>query len=233
MIDYFAVTDATWPAAGRRQVGPFLVREGAGGGNRVSAASRIARWGESDIAAVEDTQVLLGQSPLFMIRPGEDDLDAALEVRGYRIFEPVVVRAAEVAVVASPPPPLSAFAIWPPLEIMCDLWREGGIGPGRLAVMHRAEGPKTAILGRANDRAAGTAFVAIHGKTAMLHALHVDPGQRRQGTAVNIMRMAAIWAQDHGATQLSIVVTRANDAANALYAFLGMQIVGHYHYRSK
>jgi ribosomal protein S18 acetylase RimI-like enzyme len=99
--------------------------------------------------------------------------------------------------------------------------------------MDRAAGPKTSILGRVNDRASGIAFVACHGKTAMLHALEVSPTQRRQGSANNIMRMAAIWAQDHGADQICLAVTEANDAARALYASLGMQAVGTYHYRKK
>jgi GNAT superfamily N-acetyltransferase len=98
--------------------------------------------------------------------------------------------------------------------------------------MERVRGPKTAILGRAQDRASGVAFVAVDGARAMLHALHVTAAQRRQGSAVNIMRRAAIWAQDHGATALFLAVTRHNHAANALYASLGMRIVGQYHYRS-
>jgi ribosomal protein S18 acetylase RimI-like enzyme len=99
--------------------------------------------------------------------------------------------------------------------------------------MARVSGPKTAILGRINDRAAGTAFVALHEQTAMLHALHVLPGQRRQGIAAHMMRAAALWAQDQGAQRFSVVVTSANTAALALYASLGMTIVGHYHYRMR
>jgi GNAT superfamily N-acetyltransferase len=127
---------------------------------------------------------------------------------------------------------MSAFALWPPLEIMRDLWAEGGIGPARLAIMDRVTGPKAAIMGRIRDRVSGVAFVATDGPRAMLHALHVTPEQRRQGSAVNIMRKAALWARDQGATELFIAVTKHNQAANALYASLGMRIVGNYHYRS-
>ncbi len=234
MNDLFAVTDATWPAVAIHRAGAFRVREGRGGGQRVSAATLAAAWGDADIDAAEAMQRSLGQSPLFMIRDGEETLDAALAARGYRIKDPVNIYEAPVTMLTTEPAaPMTAFAIWPPLAIMHDIWAEGGIGTERIAVMERASGPKTAILGRVNDRASGAAFVAGHGDTAMLHALHIVPDQRRQGSAVKMMRRAAHWAQDQGITRFSVLVTAANQPANALYTSLGMQIVGHYHYRSK
>jgi hypothetical protein len=58
--------------------------------------------------------------------------------------------------------------------------------------MERAAGPKTALLGRVRDRAAGTAFVALHDDVAMVHALEVVPGFRRAGVARNLMQGAAV-----------------------------------------
>ena len=232
MSDLFAVTEATWPAAAFHEVGPFLVREGKGGGQRVSAATAEDDWTGADIDAVEAAQKGLGQHPLFMIRPKDTGLDAALAARGYAVKDPVNLYEAPVSALLGEVKRLSAFTIWPPLAIMRDIWAEGGIGPDRIAVMERAEGPKTTVLGRVNDRASGAAYVAIHGKTAMLHALHIVPDQRRQGSAVNMMREAARWAQDHGAERFSVLVVQSNNAAIALYTSLNMQLVGHYHYRS-
>ncbi len=234
MIGFLAVTDATWPAAARHRAGAFIVREGRGGGQRVSAATAEGPWTQADIGAAERMHMALGQTPLFMIRDGEAALDAALAARGYRVKDPVNVHdCAIAALTAGPADPMAGFVIWPPLAIMRDLWAEGGIGPERIAVMERTGGPRTAILGRVSDRASGVAFVAVAGETAVLHALHVAPGLRRQGSAVKIMRTAAHWAQDHGAERFSVLVTEANTAAGALYASLGMEIVGQYHYRSK
>ncbi|MGB3314841.1 MAG: GNAT family N-acetyltransferase [Albidovulum sp.] len=232
MSDLFAVTEATWPAVAVHDVGPFRVREGRGGGQRVSAATAEGDWSDADIDAVEVAQNRLGQHPLFMIRPQDTRLDAALAARGYAVKDPVNLFEAPVAALLGEIPRLSAFTIWPPLAIMRDIWAEGGIGPGRIAVMERAKGPKTTVLGRVNDRAAGSAYVAIHGKTAMLHALHIVPDQRRQGSAINMMRKSAEWAQDHGAERFSVLVVQSNNAANALYTSLKMQVVGQYHYRS-
>lgn len=233
MTATLALLDATWPAAAYSRAGGFTIREGLGGGSRVSAATTEAAFPQTDLVAAEAAQSALGQSPLFMIRNGQEALDRALEMRGYRVKDPVAIYAAATADLADPAPdPMAAFALWPPLEIMRDLWAEGGIGPARLAVMDRVTGPKTAIMARAKDRVSGTAFVAVDGAHAMLHALHVTAAQRRQGSAVNIMRKAALWAQDHGATELFLAVTKHNLAANALYASLGMRIVGQYHYRA-
>ena len=228
-----AVMEATWPAAATALQGPWMVRNGLGGGKRVSATTAEADWQDTDIPQAEAAMAALDQSALFLIREGDGRLDQALMARGYRIVDPVVAYAAPLASMAQPPDPMTTFPHWPPMAIAADLWAEAGIGPARLEVMRRAQGPKTVILGRAQDRAAGTAFVAIHENVAMLHALEVTPSQRRQGSAHNILKAAALWAQENGADTLSLVVTVANDPARRLYASFGMAVVGQYHYRQK
>lgn len=49
--------------------------------------------------------------------------------------------------------------------------------------MDRAAGPKTSLLGRIKDRAAGTGFVAISDGIAVLHAVYILPDWRRMGLA--------------------------------------------------
>lgn len=232
--ELYGVVGATWPAAAARRLGPWTIRTGAGGGQRVSSTTAEAAFATPDIDVAEAAMAALGQPDLFMIRAGEDRLDAALAARGYRIKDPVAFHAVAVAALTDRPVPrVSAFTIYPPLAIIEDLWARGGIGPGRLQVMERVKGPKTALLARHNDRPAGAAFVAIHRDSAMIHAIEVAPALRRQGVGINILRAAAHWAQDHGARFLTLVVTRSNLGANRLYASLGMKVVGHYHYRIK
>ena len=223
-----AAMEATWPPAASWVLGPWRLRDGAGGGKRVSAATVEAAWTEADIAAAEAAM----PEPLFMIRPQDSALDAALQARGYATADPVVIYAAPTAGFV-PAPHMATFPHWPPLQIDANLWAEGHVGPARLAVMHRAIGPKTVILARTADRAAGVAFVALHGTTAMLHALEVSPNYRRQGCARNILHAAAVWASGHGADRLALAVTAANGGARRLYASQGMEAVGQYHYRQK
>jgi GNAT superfamily N-acetyltransferase len=224
------VMEATWPPLRAHRAGPWLIRDGAGGGKRVSAATAAAEWAAADIALAEDEMRALGQQPLFLIRGGDDALDAVLAARGYGIVDPVM--AYTIAADALPPPaPMTTFPHWPPLRVAQSLWADGGIGPARLAVMDRVQGAKTAILGRTGDRTAAAAFVAMHGATTMLHALEVSPLHRRQGSAQNILNAAAAWTLAHQGDTLSLVVTVANTAARQLYASRGMQVVGQYHYR--
>lgn len=128
---------------------------------------------------------------------------------------------------------MAAFPHWPPLGIVRDLWTESGIGPERVAVMERVAGPKCCLLGRQNDRPSGAAFVGLAGPFAMLHALEVTPALRRLGSAQAMIRRGACWAEAAGAHWFSLVVTTANAPARALYEALGMEEVGHYHYRLK
>lgn len=224
------VMEATWPPAACIPCGPFLLRDGQGGGKRVSAATAQAVWQDADLDRAEAAM----ESPLFLIRHGDEALDAVLGRRGYKIVDPVLAYAGPVAnIVGEGPEHMTTFPHWPPMEIARALWADAGIGPARLAVMDRVLGAKCVVLGRANDRASGVAFVACHGPQAMLHALEVVPDLRRQGSAQNILRAAAQWARGEGADTLSLVVTVANSAARALYARMGMAEVGAYHYRHK
>ena len=47
------VMEATWPPAKRQPCGPFLLREGEGGGKRVSAATVEAPWLQDDLTRAE------------------------------------------------------------------------------------------------------------------------------------------------------------------------------------
>jgi ribosomal protein S18 acetylase RimI-like enzyme len=217
-------------------VGPFLGRAGAGGGKRVSARICVGDWTEADLARAEagaEPGVMAGAGALILIRAGEAALDSALDRRGWRLVDPVIAYAAPVAGLLADLPPLAAFPHWPPLAVARAIWEEGGIGPERLAVMERVAGEKTAVLARLGDRPAGVAFAACQGPEAMLHALEVRPALRRQGVGETLLRAVAVWAAGQGAERLSLVVTAQNAGARALYARLGMQVVGHYHYRMK
>lgn len=228
----FAALEATWPAAEVRECGPFRLRRGAGGGKRVSAATCEGDWQEADIAAAEAGMRAMGEASLFMIRPGDEALDAALAARGHALVDPVLVLAAPVAAIAAHAPPgMACLSVERPLAIMREIWAAGGIGPARLRVMERAAAPRRSFLARQNDRPAGVAFASMAGEVAMLHALHVPTGMRRQGVARNILGRAAEWAQHAGAKWFSAVTTGENMPAQRLFAGLGMQAVANYHYR--
>lgn len=229
----YAVVEGTWPAASKRSLGPWTIRLGGSGGSRVSAATAEQSVTDADLPKAEAAMRDAGQIPLFMIREGDDALEAMLAAHGYVIKDPVNIYAAPVAAMATRrPPPVTTFDVWPPLAAQVEIWAAGGVGPGRIAVMERARYPKTTILGRLNDRPAGTVFIGTAGNCAMIHALEIAAADRRQGLARFMTQAGAFWAQAHGMKFLTLVTTQSNAGANALYTSLGMTLVGKYHYRT-
>ena len=224
----YAALQATWPAAEVRRLGPWTLRRGEGGGSRTEAASLDGPL--ADIEAAEAAMRAWNQRPLFILRPGEDALDAALAARGYQVPDRNRIYAAPAAALAAPAsstpsPALRPSPSWPRFRA------EGGIGPAKFAVMARTPDPRTHLLGRLDDRPAGCAFVAAYAGVAMLSALHVAPAARRRGLAGHLVRAAAAWAAQAGATTLALAVKADNAPARALYQRLGMVESGAYHYR--
>lgn len=227
-----ATIDATWPPQQRLSLGPWTIRLDPSGSSRVSAATATADLRPGDIAAAVAAMQAAGQQPLFMIRDQDSALDRDLAALGCQVKDPVNIYAGPVAQLAqNRPPPVSVFEVWPPLAAQVEIWATGGIGAGRRAIMDRAPFPKTSFLGRAKDRPAGSVFVGLHSDCAMIHALEIAAPFRRQGLARHLVVAAAFWAQAHRAHWLTLVATRANAPAHAVYASVGLVVVGHYHYR--
>jgi GNAT superfamily N-acetyltransferase len=230
----YEVVDATWPARRVIETEAWTLRDGDGGGKRVSAATVKGAVTETDIDQAEEAMRDMGQDRLFMLREGDGALDAMLVDRGYQVIDAVTLYACPTHTLTQVPlPRVTAFCIWEPLAIMLEIWAAGGIGPARIRVMDRAQGPKTAILSRRDEKPAGAAFAALHDGIAMVHAVEVLPHQRRKKAAEWMMRAAAFWAEKQGAHTIAVVTTDANVAANTLYTSMGFAVVGHYHYRIK
>lgn len=230
----YAVTEATWPPARIETHGPVTIRDGAGGGKRVSAATATRALTAQELTDAEAAMRGLGQGALFQIRAGDAALDAMLADHGYRVVDPVNLYVAPVAALTvETPPRVTTFSVWEPLEIMREIWAEGGIGPDRIAVMERATCPKTGLFGRHDNRPAAVGYAGLHQGVAMVHALEVRAAHRRAGMGRWMMIEAAHWAAAQGAAHVAVLCTRANTGANGLYASMGFAPVGEYHYRQK
>lgn len=231
-VQLFSALEGSWPPARKLRSGPFLLRAGAGGGKRVSAATAEAPVTPDAIHSACDDMRTLGQTPLFMVPRDDRDLDSLLEAEGLEVIDPVACYLTQPGTLTdSTLNRLAAIACSEPLAIQVEIWAAGGIGSGRLAVMERASRPKAYLLGRVGDRPAGTAFISICDGFAMLHALEVRSNCRRRGVARALMTGAANWALHQGAEYLGVLVTQANAQATALYTSLGMPPVEGYHYR--
>lgn len=223
--------EATWPAKAQWAQDGWVLRDGAGGGKRVGAATQVSTG--ADPATAEAAMWARGDAALFRLGPQDAALQATLVARGYHQVDPSLIYAAPIDALAEKPAAVTLFDIWPPLAIMREVWADAGIGPARLAVMDRACAPRTGFVARIQDRVAGVAFCAVSDGIAMLHAVDVAPAFRRKGVARNILRGAAHWAQGQGADWLALAVTEGNGPARTLYEGAGLQIVTRYTYYQK
>lgn len=227
----YSALAATWPAARVIDARPWAIRDGSGGGQRVSSALAQSAVTENDIETAVTAMQAVGQPALFMIRDDDTDLDRWLDARGFDVLDSSQIYVARARDLAQSYPITTIIPAWPPLAIQLEIWAIGGVGDARVAVMNRAGVPKTSLVTRIKDSPAATVFLAQTGSITMLHALEVGPNHRRRGVGEITVRAAAKWAVDQGSDWLALAVTHANSAANALYRKLGMAPVAGYHYR--
>ncbi|MEM1374480.1 MAG: GNAT family N-acetyltransferase [Pseudomonadota bacterium] len=224
----------TWPGEATVDGGAFTLRRSGDDSRRSRAATANRAVSDAEIATAAQTMRSWGQPAMFWVPGDAPDFEAQLSALGCTSHDASWYYVAPVSMLAARTPPrVSTFEIWEPLAIMADIFAATGTSRDRQGVMARAQCPKTTIFGRVDAKPAGVAYVGAHGPLAMVHALGVLPEHRRKGLAAHMMAQTAIWAAGQGCTQIGLAVGQANAAACALYASLGMEAVGHYHYRTK
>jgi GNAT superfamily N-acetyltransferase len=234
--DFWNASDVSWPPIKKFKMGSWTIREGGGGGNRVSATSlnNSNSFLKTDIVLAETAMKTLGQPYIFRIGKEEIKLDLTLEKFGYNIVTPSYIYGCDIDRVSNfDIPPITTFNVWPPLEIMKKIWIEGGMSENRISVMQRSKGEKTTILGRASNKVAGCAFVSIYNGISMVHSVFVHPSFRLKGLGRYMLYKSAQWAKDRGSSYITLQVTEQNKGARSLYSNLGMEVIGSYHYRVK
>lgn len=230
--------EPSWPPVARFTHGPFVLRQGLGGGSRVSAISLADPNAPADqiqraLPEVEAAARTLGQPPLFLLTD-DDAADTALanilRARGYALSDEVfafegplatAVLAAGLKVHSGWPADADALAVWN---------NDGRVGAARMAVMARARGEKAVISLCDATGPVGALFAAIHDGAAVLHAIEVIPAARGRGYGHALMIAASDWARAHGADRLMLVVTKQNLPAVTLYLRHGLQVIGGYYY---
>lgn len=235
---------ATWPPATSARLGPFTLRRGGGGGRRVSSATLDeSRFMPADVTEAEARMRAWGQQPSFMIKMPEDlslaarqhDLAEYLRTRGYGEVDRTLLLAAPIADLYHGHAFFgeTLFVRTAPLALQGEIWAEGGVGPARMAVMARVQGPKAWLLSRQGQSEGGVGFVAVSGNIAFLHALFVPERHRGQGHARKILSAAARFASIEGAQHLAAVTTGENLPAQKLFLNAGMTYCGEYTYLVK
>ena len=231
-------SDATWPAALVERLGGWHLRFTEGAGSRAAsvwAESPADRPLEAAIDAAEARYIAEGFAPRFQLWPGDEALGAALEARGYRIYDRSLLLWRDAAEPLPAPDPRAeaasvAIAVATPLAMLDEVWTEGGVGPARRAIVERAPEPKIRLLGRAGMRPAGAAAAILDGEIAVTQALFVRSGFRRLGVAATLVAAIQRYAAGQGARYLCHSVVAGNAGAIALYGRLGFASFGSYRY---
>ena len=227
-----ALISKTWPAESILHTPPVTLRFGVGG-QRASAATVDSPITPEQLRAAEDAMKERGEF-LFRIRHRQDDLDRLLSDQGYARRDPTNILLGPTSeILSTGRASVTAFAIWPPLGIMKNIWTENDVDEHRQAIMERAPHPKVAILGRGNAKPGGVAFASADTGIAMIHAVAVQKDLRRQKIAQSMMVAIAEWANSNDIPWIATLCTENNTIARRLYQSLGMKIVGQYHYRAK
>lgn len=229
--ELFDAVDATWAPLALHNHAGWIIREGAGGGQRVSAATLLPDVRDAKISAAVDKMVSIGQNPLFMIRKQDGAVDKELQTLGYHIVDPVAILIAPTkTLLGLPPQPIHQInQLDTPNAGAIKIWAAGGIDQNRLNVMARVNVPKTIL----SASGAGAAFAAAYNNIAMVHAVEVANKHRRKGVANALMYAACQWAHDRNCKWVAVLTVRDNIPAKKLYQTLGMAEAAAYHYRVK
>ncbi|MEM6677140.1 MAG: GNAT family N-acetyltransferase [Pseudomonadota bacterium] len=241
---FAAASDATWPAERVAWLGGWKLRFTDGAGSRAASIWATGAPGMALETALDEAEAAYhasGLPPRAQLWPGDEALDALLETRGYRLYDRSLLMVRRLS------EPLSALQrndgagdereactairVTTPLEVLDQIWAEGGVGPARRAALDRAPGPKHIFLGRVGMRPAGAAAIVLDGDIAVTQALYVSPIARRRGLAAVLMAALAEAAAAEGARLMTHAVVEENAGARTLYERLGFRAFGAYHYR--
>jgi len=235
-----------WPAPDTQAMGGWLLRAAGGWTGR---ANSVLPLGEPDrpleaaLTAVRQWYAERGLPTRFQVPlPLCTELDTALHSRGWRAYNPTLVRVASTDRVLTMPQdpqlPPACLAPRPSQEWLGACHYRGGsdLPPVAVQVMTAAADPVfasvivdgvTAGIGRAvvDFDATGRGWCGVT-------ALETAPQWRRRGIGLHIVRALVGWAAGRGATAIYLQVMEDNRAAHAMYDRLGFTTSHGYQYRT-
>ena len=149
-----------------------------------------------------------GQRPTFMIRPGDEALDAALEARGYLLDGADADRRRGAGAARARGGRRAGDPLRPaPLARMREiLGRRAASARSQLAVMARVRASRRPTCSAASATAGRLRLRRLRPRVGMLHALEVAAPFRRHGLGTALTRAAAAWAATQGATTYALAV---------------------------
>jgi len=229
-----------WRAPDTDRLGGWLLRAAGGWTGRANSVLPLDppdRPVPDAISAVESWYAARGLPPRFQLPlPLCADLDATLAGRGYRAYNPTLVRVAAVADVrgaADPGLPAVLLAPAPTPEWLVAYHYRGGEALPAVAVEVMAAAADPIFASVSIDGAvAGIARAVVDEGWCGVTAVETVAAFQRRGIGRHLMRGVAGWAAERGAGHMYLQVAEENAAAQAMYDRLGFAVHHRYHYRT-
>lgn len=234
-----------WPAPETQVMGGWLLRAAGGWTGRANSVLPLGEPGrplDEAFAAVREWYADRNLPALFQVPlPLRADLDAELDRRGWRAFNPTLVRTAEIdsvlAIERSSDLPAATLARTPSQDWVGAYHYRGGTGlpPVAVQVMTAAADPTFASL-VVDGLLVGIGRAVVDrdiegGGWCGITALETVPARRRRGVGRHLVLEMLTWAAGRGATRVYLQVMQGNLAANSMYDRLGFTTSHTYHYR--
>lgn len=240
VADLERISSAGWPALEVERLGEWVLRAAGGFTGRANSVLPLGVPGrplDDAVTYVAGWYAARGLVPRFQVPlPLREDLDVALEHRGWTAFDPVRVLVADLDTVLLGTP----RSPWLPEPVVAsaptDAWlaayhyREQELPPVAREVMSGGRDPLFVSL--ADDEGVlAVARGAVDEGWLGVTAVEVAPRARRRGVAISLMHDLLVAGRAHGAQLTYLQVAEENAPARALYARLGYRDHHGYRYR--
>ncbi|MBN9221751.1 MAG: GNAT family N-acetyltransferase [Mesorhizobium sp.] len=230
-----------WPAAAETVVDGWLLRRSGGRIRRTNSANPLrGKRGAPGkvIDAAEALYISHGQTPLFRVPDIADELEAALDDRGYKaeggtihLFSPIDEMAdiSDPHVTVSPEPSEDWLGARFRMEAYDETDRRVFREMTGLIV-----GDRAFVSYQRDSEIAALAYGVIRDGLLVVESVQTDARFRQQGLGRKTVGSLIGWARRVGASAACLQVVADNTPALALYASLGFsRELYRYHYRRK
>jgi GNAT superfamily N-acetyltransferase len=177
---------------------------------------------------------------LFRITPFRQphDLDAALERRGYVVFDPTLVQVASLARVAGASngsvAEIAAASIAEFVDV-AGAFRASTPGQRAAHLERLAHTPLAthAVIARIGGEPVACGQIALEDGLAGVYDMMTAPALRGRGLATQLVPALLGWARERGASHAFLQVNDDNAPALAVYRKFGFATAYRYHYRAR
>lgn len=230
-----------WPASTETVVDGWLLRRSGGRIRRTNSANPLrGKRGAPDkvIDAAEALYIGHGQTPLFRVPDIADELEAALDNRGYQPEGGTIHLFCQIDAMADISDGHVAISAEPSEDWLGARFRMEAYDDADRRVFREMTrlivGDRAFVSCERDSEIAALAYGVIRDGLLVVESVQTDARFRQQGLGRKTVGSLINWARRAGASAACLQVVADNTPARALYASLGFnRELYRYHYRRK